>query len=382
MEKEVKAAVEALGQGVDAFKAEYDARIEETNQRLGKFMSAVQRNGLAGGEARFSADQIAHKQAFNQFVRKGTEEGLANLEAKSLNTGLGAEGGFAVPEEIDHTIESLLVQASPIRSIARVVEIGSSDWKTLVNLRGATSGWVAETGARTETTAPKFAEVVPPLGEIYANPAATQAMLDDGFFNVEEFLAENIASEFALQEGTAFVSGDGVNKPKGFLSGTPVTAGDGTRAFGTLQYLATGVSGAFPASNPADILFDLVDKLKAGYRQGAVFVMNSSTANAVRKLKDSSGQSLWAPSLAELNPNTLLGYPVVISEDMAAIGANSLSIAFGNFKRGYVITDRKGVRVLRDPFSNKPFVHFYTTKRVGGGIVNSEAIKLLKFSLS
>ena len=381
MDKEIRESVAALGDSVETFRREYDGKFAGLDSRLETLAGALQRSDIRTGAGGLAAPAREHKEAFNRFVRKGIEEGLPAIEAKALNTGIGADGGFAVPQEIDRRIESLLVEASPLRAIARVVEVGTSDWKTLVNARGTASSWVAETGARAETATPGFQEVIPPFGEIFANPAVTQAMLDDGFFNVEDFLAENIAAEFAFQEGAAFVNGDGVNKPKGFLVGTPVTTGDASRAFGTLQYIPTGVAGAFPASDPADILLDLVDSLRSGYRQGAVWAMSSGTANAVRKFKDANGQYLFAPSLASGGANTLLGYPVVIAEDMPAIGTDSLSIAFGNFQRGYVITDRRGVRVLRDPFSNKPFVHFYTTKRVGGGVVNSEAIKLLKFSL-
>jgi len=383
MEHDIKAAVDALGQGVDAFRSEYEQKLAQVDKRFDRLSAALGRSSLRGPGDCLSGEQIAHKEAFAHFMRKGTQEGLAEIEAKALSTGVTTDGGFAVPTEIDGQIESLLIETSPIRQVARVVEIGSSDWKTLVSVSGAAPvGWVGETAPRTETDTPTFQEVVPPLGEIYANPAATQAMLDDAFFNVEEFLAENIAEEFASAEGAAFVAGDGINKPKGFLQAPTATAGDATRAFGTLQYVPTGVAGGFPATNPADILFDVIDALRPGYRQGAVWVMNSATANRVRKFKDSSGQYLWLQGLVADTPDRLLGYPVVISEDMPVIATDGLSIAFGNFRRGYVITDRRGVRVLRDPFSNKPFVHFYTTKRVGGGVVNSQAIKLLKFGLT
>ncbi|MCH8347365.1 MAG: phage major capsid protein, partial [Proteobacteria bacterium] len=215
-----------------------------------------------------------------------------------------------------------------------------------------------------------------------ANPAATQSMLDDAFFNVEEWLAEELAQEFGQKEGAAFVNGDGTNKPKGYLQYTTAATDDASRAFGTLQHVATGVAGNFPASDPSDILIDLIYALRPVYRAGAIFVMNTNLVAEIRKFKDADGDYLWKPGLAEGVPSTLLGYPVVEAEDMPDKATDSLSIAFGNFKRGYIITDRTGTRVLRDPFSNKPFVHFYTTKRVGGGVVNSEAIKLLKFSLT
>jgi HK97 family phage major capsid protein len=247
--------------------------------------------------------------------------------------------------------------------------------------KGATpSGWVAETAGRPETATPSFAEIAPPMGELYANPAASQAMLDDAAFDVEQWLAGEIATEFARAEGAAFVNGTGVNRPRGFLSEPVAADADGARAFGTLQYVPSGAAGAFGA-NPQDRLIDLVQALRSPYRQGASFVMNSATLSTIRKVKTADGAFLWQPGLIEGRPDTLLGYPVVEAEDMPDIGANTLSIAFGNFRIGYLIAERQETQILRDPFTNKPFVHFYATKRVGGAVVNSEAIKLMRFSV-
>jgi HK97 family phage major capsid protein len=221
--------------------------------------------------------------------------------------------------------------------------------------------------------------VAPPSGELYANPAASQAMLDDAAFDVEDWLASEIATEFARAEGSAFVAGSGINRPKGFLAAPNSAQGDPVRAFGTLQYLATGTAGGL-GTNAADKLIDLVQTLRPPYRQGAVFVMNSATASTIRKLKTSDGAFLWQPGLTAGQPDSLLGYPVVEAEDMPDIAVDSLSIAFGNFRVGYLIAERTETQILRDPFTNKPFVHFYATKRVGGQVANSEAIKLLKFS--
>lgn len=401
---DVKEAVDALGHAFEEFKAanseaeavqtkggdvvleEKVARINTDitvlQSKLDRMHMAMNRPGVMAGEITEPADAREHKSAFyGGFVRKGVERGLAELEEKALNVGTAAEGGYAVPEDLDRKIDALLKDISPIRSVANVVRIGSSNYRKLVSLSDAASGWVGETAARTETTAPTFAEVVPALGEIYANPAATQTMLDDAFFDVEAWLAEELSTEFGVQEGTAFVTGNGTNKPKGFLSYTTSTADDSTRAFGTLQHVATGVSGGFPASDPSDILIDLVHSLRPVYRNGAVFAMNTGTLSEIRKFKDANGDYLWRPGLADGAPATLMGYRVIEAQDMPDVAADSLSVAFGNFQRGYTITDRTGVRLLRDPFSNKPYVHFYTTKRVGGGVVNSEAIKLLKFAV-
>ncbi len=305
---------------------------------------------------------------------------LRGTETKAATIASGPKGGVAVPQEIDAVIDRVLRETSPIRSIARVVDIGSAAYSRLITTSGVVSGWVAETAARPETETPDFAEIAPPMGELYANPAASQSMLDDAMFDVEAWLGEEIGREFARAEGVAFISGDGINKPRGFLAGPVSAAGDATRAFGTLQFLATGAAGGFAASNPQDRLVDLVHSLGTSYRQGATWVMNSATLARIRKMKTSDGAFIWQPALAADMPATLLGYPVVEADAMPDVAADSLSIAFGNFVAGYLIAQRRETVVLRDPFSNKPYVHFYATKRVGGSIVDSRAIKLLRFS--
>ena len=312
--------------------------------------------------------------AFDGFVRSG-----AVIETKAFTGVTGDAGGYAIPKEIDAVIDATLKSASPIRGIASVVQVGSAGYRKLVTTGGTPSGWAAETDARPGTATPVFAEIAPPMGELYANPSASQAMLDDALFDVEGWLAGEIAAEFAKAEGAAFVNGSGVNRPRGFLQAPTSSAGDATRSFGTLQYLASGAAGDFGSGAP-DRLIDLVQSLRAPYRQGATWVMNASTAARIRKFKTADGQFLWQPSLVSGQPATLLGYSVVEAEDMPDIAANSLSIAFGNFRAGYLIAERSETNVLRDPYSNKPFVTFYATKRVGGCVSNSEAIKLMKFA--
>jgi HK97 family phage major capsid protein len=368
-----------LAQTVDKLSGE----ITELKSRLDHLHRAAQRPVLARTAHTEASAGLAHKAAFlDQYVRRGLEGGLLGLEQKALNITAPADGGYAVPESLDAVIDSKLRDISPIRAVANVVQVGSADYKKLIAISGVASGWVAENAPRPETASPTFAEIATPMGELYANPAATQTMLDDAMFNVEQWLGDEIATEFAQKEGAAFVAGNGTAKPKGFLSYTVAATPDTTRAFGTLQYVPTTTAGAFPASNPADKLIDLVHALRPAYRQGASFVMNSKTLSVIRKFKDGQGQFIWQSSLAEGRPDLLLGYPVVEAEDMPDIGTDSLSIAFGNFQRGYVIADRGQVRLLRDPYSNKPFVHFYATRRTGGAVVNSEAIKLMKFGVS
>lgn len=373
--------------GADEMKASMDKAFKDMADQKAviESLEAKMKRPQLGGDGK-PVDQASeeHKAAFGKYVRKGIDGGLAEIESKALawSTNSGADGGYAVPKVIDGIIEELIVNVSPIRQLADVVQVSTRDYHKLVNLRGTGSGWVGETDARPATNSPQLADVTPPMGELYANLQATQQMLDDSFFDMEQWIAENITLEFARAEGAAFVNGTGVNQPRGFLNGTPVSTGDATRAFGVLQYIATGVAGAWGASNPSDGLINLVAQVKAGYRQNASFVTNKAALFTVAAFKDSSGRYIFNPVTAPGVPQTLLGYPVVESEDFPAVGANSYSMAFGDWKRGYLIVDRLGTRVIRDPFSNKPYVGFYVTKRVGGGVVNSEAIKLLKFAVS
>lgn len=328
-----------------------------------------------------TAAKAEHKAAFNQWMRKGREEGLSDLEAKALNVTTSADGGFAVPEELDRSVLDLIKQISPVRQFANVITVGTSDYKKLVNVRGTASGWVGETSARTETNTPQLAEVAAVMGEVYANPMATQRMLDDAFFDAEGWLAAEIATEFAQAEANAFISGNGTNRPRGFLNYTINTSADGARAFGDLQMVRTGVAGAFIATttsaNPADTFIDVVHSMKSELRAGAAWMMNTLTLAAVRKFKDADGAYIWRPGLESGQPSTILGYAVAEAPGMPDVATNTFPIAFGNWQRGYTVVDRIGTRVLRDPYTNKPYVGFYATKRVGGMVVDSEAIKIL-----
>ncbi|WP_033074771.1 phage major capsid protein [Sphingopyxis sp. MWB1] len=378
-----------MGVKADALEGAFDAVLAaEAVDELKASVAALKRqvDAQAVGAARLpldgakAAEDDPARDAFvERYVRRGIDAGV---EMKSLSGASGADGGYAVPREIDGHIASTLTSLSPIRSIASVVQTGTSGYRKLVAAGSTGAGWVGEGEARPGTATRSLAEIAPPSGELYANPAASQAMLDDAMFDVEAWLAEEIGREFAVAEGAAFVSGNGVNRPKGFLSYATTNEGDAVRAFGTLQHLASGAAGAFPASNPEDKLVELVHALKPPYRQGAVWVMNSDTLARIRTFKTGDGAFVWQPGLVAGQAATLLGYPVVEAEDMPDVAAGSLSIAFGNFRAGYLIADRGETRILRDPFSNKPFVHFYATKRVGGAIIDSNAIKLMKFAAS
>lgn len=343
--------------------------VDEVKARLDRVSRAAARPALSGIA---KEPGVELKGFIDGYLRRGS---LA--EIKSIRGTVPQDGGYSVPREIDAQIMSELLAISPIRRLAQVVQTGTSGYRKLVTTGGFASGWVGETIARPETATPEFAEVAPPTGELYANPAASQAMLDDAAFDLEAWLASEIAMEFARAEGAAFISGTGVDQPLGFLASPVSLAGDAVRTFGTLQYIGSGNANGFD-TNPESRMIDLVHTMKAGHRQGASWVMNSSTLAEVRKLKTADGAFLWQPGLVEGQPDRLLGYTVVEAEDMPDIAAGAFPIAFGNFKAGYLIAERSATQILRDPFTNKPFVHFYATKRVGGQVLDSAAIKLLK----
>ncbi|MGQ0485726.1 MAG: phage major capsid protein [Hyphomicrobiales bacterium] len=356
-----------------------DKALDRTKARLDELTLKAKRPKLAGDDE--AAPQAReHKQAFEAYVRKGETHGLFDIEAKAMSIGSNPDGGFLVPSETETEIGRKLAAASPIRAIAAIRQVSTSVYKKPFAISGAVTGWVGETALRPETAAPTLAELQFPAMELYAMPAATQSLLDDAAVNLDEWIAEEVQQAFADQESTAFVTGNGVNRPKGFLDYTKVA--DATWSWGNLGYVATGTAGAFPASNPSDKLVDLAYALKSGYRQNAHWVMNRKTQSAIRKFKDVDGNYIWQPAATASATATLMSFAIAESEDVPDIAADSFSLAFGDFNRGYLIVDRIGVRVLRDPYSSKPYVLFYTTKRVGGGVQNFEAIKLMKFGLS
>ena len=330
------------------------------------------------GAASVGADE--HKAAFDAYIRRGEELGLREIEAKAMSAQTSGDGGYLVPDETDSEIGRRLSVVSPIRALSTVRQVSGSVLKKPFAPAGMASGWVAETAARPQTNTPELAELSFPTMELYAMPAATQSLLDDSAVDIEGWIASEVDTAFAEQEGTAFVSGNGTNKPKGFLAYTNV-ANSGW-SWGNIGYIATGSAGAFAASGPADVLIDAAYALKAGHRQNAHYVMNRTTQAQIRKFKDADGNYLWQPPAQLGQPASLMGFPVTEAEDMPDVAANAFAIAIGDFRAGYLVVDRTGVRVLRDPYSAKPYVLFYTTKRVGGGVQNFEAIKLVKFAAS
>jgi HK97 family phage major capsid protein len=358
---------------VERINAALTRRLDELTLKSARPSLGATRDSKALGH-----DATEHKAAFESYMRSGESAGLRALEVKAMSAGSDADGGYTVPVEIEQSIGERLTAISPIRSIAGQRTISGNVYKKPFMTAGPAVGWVGETDARTQTTSPVLDALSFPAMELYAMPAATATLLEDSAVNIDEWLAAEVEQAFAVQEGTAFVTGDGSNKPKGFLSYTTVANASWT--WGNIGYIASGAAGAFASSNPSDALVDLIYAVKAGYRQNGSFVMNRKTQGSVRKFKDSGGAYLWQPPAQAGGRASLMTFPVVEAEDMPDVAANSLSVAFGDFGRGYLVVDRAGVRVLRDPFTAKPYVLFYTTKRVGGGVQDFDAIKVLKFA--
>ena len=350
--------------------------VDDQKQFLDNLILKQGRPALGGAGASLPA-QLEHKTGFEAYLRGGEEHGLRGLEEKAMSIGSDPDGGYLVPEELSAEIGKRLALISPIRSLATVRQVSASTYKKPFASSGPSVGWVGETDIRPQTATPSLAELQFPTMELYAMPAATSTLLEDSAVDLDAWIAEEVETAFAEQESAAFINGDSVNKPTGFLSGPIVDETAWT--WGSLGYVVTGADGALAAADGADVLIDTIYALKAGYRQHANFVMNRKTQAELRKLKDADGNYLWqAP--AEAGARAILsGFPVVEAEDMPDIASDATSIAFGDFNRGYLIVDRMGVRVLRDPYSAKPYVLFYTTKRVGGGVQDFDAIKLIKF---
>jgi len=368
--------------GADALTEEKLARIDhaldETKSRLDRLALDIARPRLGGPFETKGCNE--HKSAFGHYMRAGEATGLKALEAKAMSRASGPDGGYLVPTPAEQEILRRLAKLSPIRAIASVRAISTQSLRRAYSTTGPAAGWVGEADPRPQTANQQIADMTFPAMELYAMPAATQSLLDDAAVDIEQWIADEVQVAFAEQEGAAFVNGDGVNKPKGFLAYT--TIADTSWSWGNIGYIPTGAAGAFSATNPSDALFNLVYALRAGYRQNGTFVMGRKAQSLVRQFKTTTGQYLWAPPSSLDAPATLINFPIIEAEDMPDPAANAFAIAFGDFERGYVVVDRIGIRVLRDPYSTKPYVLFYTTKRVGGGIQNFEAIKLLKFAAS
>ncbi|WP_299962036.1 phage major capsid protein [uncultured Roseobacter sp.] len=375
--EDVRQAVSGFVTDFKTFQTDIETKLQQTEERvtmLDRKTQSPQRTPLGG-----AIDAGApHQKAFNAYVRTGEDDGLRGLEMdiKSLSTAVNSDGGYLVDPQTSDSVKSVLNATASIRSIASVVNVEATSYDVLVDHSDVGSGWATEDGTLTESDTPLIDRITIPLHELSALPKASQRLLDDAAFDIEGWLASRIADRFARAEAEAFVNGNGNDKPRGFLRSDTI-ANDNWR-WERLGYVASGEAGDVNA----DAIIDLVYALGAEYRANATFVMNSKTAGLVRKLKDNDGRFLWSDGLAAAEPARLMGYPVLIAEDMPDAENNAMAIAFGDFAVGYTIAERPDLRVLRDPFSAKPHVLFYATKRVGGAVSDYAAIKLLKFGVS
>lgn len=412
------AVVAKLNEAFEAFKAKNDERIDalskgkadavlnEQVDRINSTITELQSNLAeiaakaasraigAGGDddVAKAAAQFSHERGqdidveayqtyqanLDTYFRKG-EATPAAVRAE-MSVGSDPDGGYTVTPDTSGRIVTRVRETSPMRQIASVVTIGTDALEGFNDLDEGSAGWVGEKQERTDTDTPKLGKWTIPVHEIYAMPKATQKLLDDSMFDIEGWLADKTSDKFARTENTAFMVGDGELKPRGLFTYPTAATGDAARPWGTFQHLNTGSSGAWPATEAAsDLLIDTVFSLKAAYRDNANWLMSRVLVADARKLKDGDGNYLWQPNFEARQGGLLLGYPIVEAEDAPAKASNSLSIAFGDFRETYTVVDRIGIRVLRDPYTQKGFIRFYTTKRVGGGALNFESAKFIRF---
>lgn len=382
-EADAKSMLRELNGAFSDFKARYEGRVDDLERTMVERIASMQLNGSTGSS--FGPVDPEYTRTFASYFRKGDGE----LELRSANesgqraqinaamsVGTADSGGYLAPTEWDRNIQQALLATSPMRRLASVQATSVGAYSTLWNNNSYGSGWVGETAVRPETTSASLQPVEFASGEIYAMPAITQRLLDDAELNLDQWLTGQVNEEFGRQEHIAFISGNGTNKPRGLLTYVTGGASDGVHPGGNLDVETV----ASASGMTADELVTFTYGLPAPYRQNAAWLMNSATAATISKLKNTDGDYIWREGLIVGQPATLLGRPVEIDEGMPDIGASAYPIAFGDFRRGYLINDRLGTRVLRDPFTNKPYVNFYCTKRVGGGVLDPNAIRLLQMA--
>ncbi len=401
---EVHSATETLAQAFEEYKSVNDLRLGDIERkgstdvlvgekldRMDVDMNKLQddisgvktamRRPSKSSEIILPEEDNGYKSAFMNYVTKGLEQDVSIFQTKEMSVLADQQGGYMAPSEMAERIVTRQFDTTPMRQLATVMSISSEAVEMLRDTDEAEAQWVSELGAREDTDQGEIGRIRIPVHELHAQPKATQKLLDDAIINVEEWLISRVSGRFSRRENTAFMTGDGVGQPRGLLSYSTAATSDDTRNWGVLEHVATGADGAFASSDGADVLITLMNKLKAGYLPKANWLMPRSVVDVVRKFKESSTDAyIWQPGLQVGNPATLLGYPVVLAEDMPSMSSGSLSVAFGNFEEGYTIVDRIGMRVLRDPYTSAPFVKFRCSKRVGGDVVNFDAIKLLNFA--
>ena len=371
MNKEIQSAISELNENIDTFIKDNKKDIEQ--------MKVKMFNEAALPLAKINGDNESYQKAdFSNYIRNGVDD----FFKKSLNSGTGEAGGYFLPSSIVEKVNNRMKFLSPMRSIAKIMTISSNSIDMLVDSKNPDAGWAAETEEeRAETDSPEIQKIKIPVHEIYAKPKANQRLLDDSQVDVGDWLITKISEKIATLENSAFVNGNGTDKPKGFLNYDMVETAEEIE-IGKLQCFKTGANGKFADDESAlNLLIDVVCSIKPIYAKNAKWVMSRSALSSVRKLKNKDGVALWQPSIAEATPSMLLGYPVILDDDMPALkeGTQSASIAFGDFYSGYQIVDRQGLKIIRDPYTSKPFVEFYASKRTGGAVVDFEAIKILKF---
>ncbi|MDE4096617.1 phage major capsid protein [Phaeobacter gallaeciensis] len=376
--QEVRQAVSGFVKDFRGFRGEVQEKLKQVDAR----MTMLDRKSLVVNRPQLAAGEdigAPHQKAFGSYLRSGDEAALRglDLDGKSLSTVVNSDGGYLADPQTADTVKSVLQSTASIRAVASVVNVEATSFDVLIDHTDVEAGWASETDPTVETGTPSIDRISIPLHELSALPKASQRLLDDSAFDIEGWLAGRIADKFARSEAAAFLSGDGIDKPTGILAHPAVD--NSSWSWGSLGYVATGTDGGI---GTGDAIVDLVYALGARYRANASFVMNSKTAGVIRKLKDADGRFLWSDGLAAGEPARLMGYPVLVAEDMPDVASDSYAVAFGDFAAGYTIAERPDLRVLRDPFSAKPHVLFYATKRIGGDVSDFAAIKLMKFGLS
>ncbi|MDB6181503.1 phage major capsid protein [Paracoccus fistulariae] len=376
MAADLNGAMKGFVNELKGFREDIQKKMQSQEER----MNMIDRKTAIRGRTPLSTVaevELPHQKAFNAYLRSGDDDGLRGLVIEEKGLTVASDGGFLAAPQVAETVQNVLRNGASLRQLANVVTVESSSYEVLVDKGDMGAGW-ADEAASTETAPGGIERISIPVHELSAMPKASQRLLDDAAFDVEAWLAERIADKFARSEAAAFITGDGGSKPRGILS-YPVAL-NAEAGEGQIGSVNTGELGDFSPTAPADALIDLIYALAAEYRANAQFLMNSKTAAAIRKMKDADGRFLWTDALAAGQAPQLLGYPVLISEDMPDMDVESLSVAFGDFRAAYTIVERPDLRVLRDPFSAKPHVLFYATKRVGGGVTDFRAVKLLKFA--
>ncbi|MEM6603134.1 MAG: phage major capsid protein [Pseudomonadota bacterium] len=372
--------VEAITNNLSQFHTNIMQKMQQGEERIEKMLHDFQKPDLPGiseGKGRQTFEEKQHQAAFMDYMRTGQDAGLRQLETKDYSIdSSGAEGGFLVSPMLFSTIQAQTNELSPMRNLANIVTARAGSVEFLLDPDHYSAGWASETGARSETSTSLIRKVTIKAHDLYAMPKVTQRLLDDNLFNLEEWISRRIGEKFSDAENRAFVNGDGVDKPIGFLRKTHID--QESWSWGNIGYIKTGDADGLPASNTFDVLVDTIYALDTQYRSGAAWIMNSKTAAILRKVKDADGRYLWVDQGGSTQNPMLMGYKVVINEEMPDIGAGQTPIAFGNFMRGYTILDVNSVRILRDPYTAKPNVFFYAVKRVGGDVTDFNAIKLIK----